>query len=92
MPAPLTFRPTYKFQAGTNLYEPRPDKKLRAPALCDRLLWHCPPDNAPKHLRQPYYDAGVERHPPDTKPLDSIFQVRLRSAVSYPPGRGRRGP
>jgi phosphatidylinositol-bisphosphatase len=36
---PLTFKPTYKYQPGTDLYEQRPDKKLRAPAWCDRILW-----------------------------------------------------
>lgn len=35
----LNFRPTYKYQPGTDVYEQRPDKKLRAPAWCDRILW-----------------------------------------------------
>jgi hypothetical protein len=35
----LTFPPTYKFQAGTDVYETRPEKKLRPPAWCDRILW-----------------------------------------------------
>jgi phosphatidylinositol-bisphosphatase len=28
----LTFAPTYKYQPGTEAYERRPDKRLRAPA------------------------------------------------------------
>ena len=36
----LKFAPTYKYQPNTDLYECRPDKKLRAPAWCDRVLWH----------------------------------------------------
>ena len=35
----ITFRPTYKFQPGTNEYDQRPEKKVRAPAWCDRVLW-----------------------------------------------------
>ena len=34
------FAPTYKYQPKTSIYEKRPDKKLRAPAWCDRILWH----------------------------------------------------
>ena len=34
--SPLFFPPTYKYQPNTDLYECRPDKKLRAPAWCDR--------------------------------------------------------
>jgi hypothetical protein len=36
---PLVFPPTYKYQPGTEVYESRGDKKLRAPAWCDRVLW-----------------------------------------------------
>jgi phosphatidylinositol-bisphosphatase len=32
----IDFLPTYKFQPGTDEYEQRPEKKLRAPAWCDR--------------------------------------------------------
>lgn len=37
--APLTFLPTYKFIVGTDAYDTRPEKKLRPPAWCDRILW-----------------------------------------------------
>ena len=37
--APLNFLPTYKFIAGTAEYDRRPEKKKRAPAWCDRVLW-----------------------------------------------------
>ena len=48
----LSFRPTYKFQPGTDLYEQRPEKKLRTPAWCDRILWRCGDGVDPRHLRQ----------------------------------------
>lgn len=35
----LLFKPTYKYQPGTDIYEMRAEKKLRAPAWCDRILW-----------------------------------------------------
>jgi len=36
---PINFMPTYKYQPGTPIYERRPEKKLRAPAWCDRVLY-----------------------------------------------------
>jgi len=35
----LHFPPTYKFVRGTDTYDQRPDKKLRCPSWCDRVLW-----------------------------------------------------
>jgi inositol polyphosphate 5-phosphatase INPP5B/F len=37
--APLTFLPSYKFIAGSDTYDTRPERKLRPPAWCDRVLW-----------------------------------------------------
>ena len=79
--APLTFRPTYKFQAGTNLYEQRPDKKLRAPAWCDRILWRCSPDIDPKYLRQLYYGSVDELLLSDHKPVHALFEVGVRTVL-----------
>ena len=39
----ITFLPTYKYQPGTMLYERRPNKKLRGPAWCDRILYYIHP-------------------------------------------------
>lgn len=44
----LTFPPTYKFQPGTDVYETRPEKKLRPPAWCDRILWRDRTPNGPE--------------------------------------------
>ena len=35
----LEFPPTYKFNPKTDEYERRAEKKQRAPAWCDRVLW-----------------------------------------------------
>lgn len=37
MEMPISFPPSYKFEPGTDVYEPGP--KGRAPAWCDRILW-----------------------------------------------------
>ena len=49
------FGPTYKFEPKTSKYERRPDKKFRAPAWCDRILWHAK-DFA--HVKQLSYVKG----------------------------------
>lgn len=35
----MTFPPTYQYINGTLSYDRRPDKKMRCPAWCDRILW-----------------------------------------------------
>jgi phosphatidylinositol-bisphosphatase len=35
----VTFKPTYQYIPGTDLYDRRVDKKLRCPGWCDRILW-----------------------------------------------------
>eukprot|EP00750_Incisomonas_marina_P014875 INCI17920.1.p1 GENE.INCI17920.1~~INCI17920.1.p1 ORF type:complete len:914 (+),score=146.20 INCI17920.1:420-3161(+) len=63
---PITFPPTYKYEAGTRHYDerarPGPEDngkkkkgKLRAPAWCDRILWRTAPltplDESPRNYR-----------------------------------------
>lgn len=76
---PLTFRPTYKFQPGTSLYEQRPDKKLRAPAWCDRVLWRTGGDVEPRHFRQLYYGSVDELCTSDHKPVHALFEVAVKT-------------
>lgn len=79
--APLTFRPTYKFQPGTSLYEQRPDKKLRAPAWCDRILWRASPDMDPRHYKQLYYGSVDSLMSSDHKPVHSLVEVAVKTMV-----------
>ena len=35
----LTFAPTYKYIPGQDIYDQRPEKKMRCPAWCDRYIF-----------------------------------------------------
>jgi phosphatidylinositol-bisphosphatase len=74
---PLGFRPTYKYQPGTDLYEERPDKKLRAPAWCDRILWLA---QEPGHVAQLNYTRS-ELNVSDHKPVMSTFLVTIKDVI-----------
>lgn len=72
------FEPTYKFQPKTSLYERRPDKKFRAPAWCDRILWHA---KDPKYVTQRSYDAAFSLEISDHKPVSAAFTVACKTVV-----------
>eukprot|EP00956_Cyclotella_meneghiniana_P019872 scaffold34547_cov69-Cyclotella_meneghiniana.AAC.4 len=74
---PLTFKPTYKYQPGTDLYEQRPDKKLRAPAWCDRILWLA---QDPGHVAQLNY-LRSELNVSDHKPVMSTFLLTIKDVI-----------
>lgn len=73
----LSFQPTYKYQPGTDMYEERPDKKLRAPAWCDRILWLA---QEPGHVAQLNYGRS-EINISDHKPVMSTFLVTIKDVV-----------
>jgi inositol polyphosphate 5-phosphatase INPP5B/F len=72
------FEPTYKFQPKTSLYERRPDKKFRAPAWCDRILWHAKNFD---HIKQLSYYAAWGLEISDHKPVASLFEVKCERVV-----------
>lgn len=74
----IAFPPTYKFQAGTMQYEKRPEKKLRAPAWCDRILWKA---KIPDHIVQQTYSAVMALDLSDHKPVQATFEVQVRHQV-----------
>lgn len=74
---PLNFPPTYKYQPGTDLYEQRPDKKLRAPAWCDRILWMT---QDPSYLKQISY-LRSELNVSDHKPVMSTFIATIKNVI-----------
>ncbi|DBA00263.1 TPA: hypothetical protein N0F65_007907 [Lagenidium giganteum] len=75
---PLSFPPTYKFQAGTSQYEKRPEKKLRAPAWCDRILWKA---KTPAHVTLQHYNAVMALDLSDHKPVHAFFEIQVKQTV-----------
>jgi len=75
---PLNFPPTYKYQPGTEMYEQRPDKKLRAPAWCDRILWMA---QEPEHVRQLTYGRSERPNVSDHKAVYSTLHVTIKDVV-----------
>jgi len=73
----INFKPTYKYQPNTDLYECRPDKKLRAPAWCDRILWMVQDS---KHVTQINYQRS-EINISDHKPVMSTFAVTIKDVI-----------
>lgn len=74
----IKFPPTYKFQAGTSMYEKRPEKKLRAPAWCDRILWKA---KIPDQAVLQHYSAVMALDLSDHKPVHAFFDVQIRHQV-----------
>lgn len=74
----LNFGPTYKFQPGTGEYDRRPEKKIRAPAWCDRVLWRelssLDAVNQIAYLR-------AELFPSDHLPVMALFMCNIRKIV-----------
>ncbi|RLN50971.1 hypothetical protein BBJ29_005676 [Phytophthora kernoviae] len=75
---PLNFRPTYKFQAGTSGYEKRPEKKLRAPAWCDRVLWKA---KNPGDVKLCGYTSIPALDLSDHKPVQADFDIQVEYQV-----------
>eukprot|EP00978_Attheya_sp_CCMP212_P022016 scaffold65048_cov43-Attheya_sp.AAC.1 len=73
----LNFAPTYKYQPGTDMYEQRPDKKLRAPAWCDRILWMA---QEQAHIQQLNY-LRSELNCSDHKPVMSTFLCTIKDVI-----------
>ncbi|CEG48449.1 domain-containing protein [Plasmopara halstedii] len=75
---PLLFPPTYKFQAGTSEYEKRPEKKLRAPAWCDRVLWKA---KNPADVKLCSYSSVLTLNLSDHKPVHALFDIQVNDQV-----------
>jgi len=84
----LEFAPTYKYQPGTDDYDRRPEKKIRPPAWCDRILWRTTstPITTPSSAdREPVRLLSYRRselNPSDHKPVSASFSLDLRVIVA----------
>lgn len=74
----INFPPTYKYQPGTDTYEQRPEKKLRAPAWCDRVLWLA---QDPRHVQQLSYKRSETPNISDHKPVFSTLRVTVKDVI-----------
>lgn len=74
----INFVPTYKYQPGTDLFEERPEKKLRAPAWCDRILWLA---QEPQHVQQMTYKRSETPNVSDHKPVSSTSRITIKDVI-----------
>ena len=75
--AHLQFLPTYKFEPGTDFYDRRPEKKVRAPAWTDRILWRVPPGDE-NQARCVVYDKVDAMRASDHKPVEASLVPVVR--------------
>ncbi|XP_065838324.1 inositol polyphosphate 5-phosphatase OCRL-like [Oscarella lobularis] len=68
--AKIRFRPTYKYNPGTNEWDS--SEKNRAPAWCDRVLWK----GRGVHDRE--YRSHMELQTSDHKPVSAMFDVDIK--------------
>lgn len=68
---PIKFRPTYKYDPGTDNYDS--SEKQRAPAYCDRILWKG------SHIHQLAYDSVMDIRQSDHKPVYAVFKVNIKT-------------
>ncbi|BGP30041.1 Inositol-1,4,5-trisphosphate 5-phosphatase 1 [Rhodotorula toruloides] len=68
--APLLFRPTYKYDNGTDDYDT--SEKMRIPAYTDRILYKGPDLDCSRYSR-------AELRMSDHRPVYAIFRARIRT-------------
>ena len=73
------FMPTYKYTPGTDTHDQRPEKKLRAPAWCDRILYAAAdPAHAPTLIE---YASTNALRISDHKPVFATFDIDVKQLV-----------
>tara|TARA_B110000091_G_scaffold62498_1_gene68722 strand:- start:316 stop:1836 length:1521 start_codon:yes stop_codon:yes gene_type:complete len=75
---PLHFKPTYKFDPGTDVYDT--SKKQRCPSWTDRILWRCNATSSLSYqpmVRNTEYNAIDQLKMSDHRPVRACFHVGL---------------
>lgn len=67
----IRFRPTYKYDPGTDDYDS--SEKQRTPAYCDRILWKG------TNIKQIAYNSVMEIRQSDHKPVYGVFRVQIKT-------------
>ena len=76
------FPPTYKYQPGYDCYDQRPEKKIRAPAWCDRVLWRCRTTiNAVELLEYGRSELRMSDH----KPVRAALNILMKKQTGQTP-------
>lgn len=71
--APITFNPTYKYNAGSDEYDS--SEKRRIPAWCDRILYRKSANNVIDNLSYRRYETTISDH----KPVSAGFRLKVKS-------------
>ncbi|GAA5965786.1 hypothetical protein JCM21900_004989 [Sporobolomyces salmonicolor] len=79
--APLLFRPTYKYDNGTDTYDT--SEKMRIPAYTDRILYSGPDLDINRYQRAELFTS-------DHRPVYALFRARIRSIDQTKRGALRR--
>jgi len=69
---PLTFEPTYKYDRNSDEYDT--SEKRRAPAWCDRILWHSRVSNRVRQLHYRRYEVNISDH----RPISAAFSITIK--------------
>ena len=68
----ITFRPTFKYDVGTNNWDS--SLKNRTPAWCDRILWKGDEESITQIAYRSHPDFFISDH----KPVSALFNVNIR--------------
>lgn len=69
--SPITFKPTYKYDIGTNNYDT--SEKKRTPAWCDRIYYRGPGKITPINYRT--HEVCVSDH----RPVSGIYDINIKT-------------
>lgn len=75
--APITFRPTYKFDVGTDNYDT--SEKKRVPAWCDRIFYRASRSDRVKALD---YDS-IACRTSDHRPVAGFYMIKVKYIDSH---------
>lgn len=75
--APITFRPTYKFDVGTDNYDT--SEKKRVPAWCDRIFYRA---SKPDRIKALEYDS-IACRTSDHRPVSGFYMIKVKYIDSH---------